>query len=708
MTDSFPRQQARTQRFTLGVPRAFLISRDGARITFLRTKSGDDAVTCLWEADAATGAERMIADPTALGADEEQLSQEERARRERVRETASGIVAYATDASHSLAVFALSGQVYAAPLGDPAAAPRLVPARTPALDPRPDSAGRQVAYVHEGALRVIDLATGDDHVVAAEAGITFGLAEFVAAEEMGRRRGHWWSPDGTQLLIARVDESPVRLWHIADPTRPEREPVAVRYPAAGTPNADVSLIIAPASATAPGTLTTEPAGWDRKELPYLVSVSWKTDLLIVAQSRDQKTMQVINGITGEVIREDTDPRWTDIVAGAPGQLSDGRVVWTEVSEDSRRLVIAPVAELATAAPVTPPGLQVREILGTDANTVLFSASTEATEVGVWSYGPGGLAEVATEPGVHSASTRAGTTVLSSRTLGGNQRSVRISKNGTATGEIRILAQVPSLARPEPRFLSAGPAAIRTAVLFPSWHEPGTKLPVLMDPYGGPHAQRVLKTAGNFLTEQWFAEQGFAVVVADGRGTAGRGPAWDRAVAGDLATGALEDQVTALQAAAAEFADLDASRVGIRGWSFGGYLSALAVLRRPDVFHAGIAGAPVSDWRLYDTHYTERYLGDPTENPAAYDASSLINDPERAVTAGIRPLLIIHGLADDNVFVAHSLRLSSALLAAGYPHSVLPLSGVTHMTPQEAVAENLLLLQVAFLRASLTAGNREGL
>jgi dipeptidyl-peptidase-4 len=210
----------------------------------------------------------------------------------------------------------------------------------------------------------------------------------------------------------------------------------------------------------------------------------------------------------------------------------------------------------------------------------------------------------------------------------------------------------------------------------------------------------MKTAGLFLASQWLAEQGFAVVVADGRGTGGRGPAWDRAVAGDLATGPLEDQVTALGAAAEAFADLDTDHVAIRGWSFGGYLSALAVLRHPDVFGAAIAGAPVTDWRLYDTHYTERYLGDPFRDVAAYEKSSIIHDPERTGPAPVRPLLIIHGLADDNVFVAHSLRLSSALLAVGYPHQVLPLSGVTHMTPQEVVAENLLLLQVAFLRQAL--------
>ena len=201
-----------------------------------------------------------------------------------------------------------------------------------------------------------------------------------------------------------------------------------------------------------------------------------------------------------------------------------------------------------------------------------------------------------------------------------------------------------------------------------------------------------------MQSQWFADQGFAVLVTDGRGTPGRGLAWERAVTGDLATAALDDQVDALHAAAEEEPRLDLSRVAIRGWSFGGYLAALAVLRRPDVFHAAIAGAPVTDWHLYDTHYTERYLGHPEEQPDAYRRSSLLDDAAKLE----RPLLLIHGLADDNVVVAHTLRLSRALLEAGRGHRVLPLSGVTHMTPQESVAENLLLLQVEFLRETLAA------
>ncbi len=174
---------------------------------------------------------------------------------------------------------------------------------------------------------------------------------------------------------------------------------------------------------------------------------------------------------------------------------------------------------------------------------------------------------------------------------------------------------------------------------------------------------MLKSRASYLNAQWFAEHGFAVVIADGRGTPARGPEWERAVAGDLAGPVLEDQVEALGEAAARYPDLDTGRVAIRGWSFGGFLAALAVLRRPDVFGAAIAGAPVTDWRLYDTHYTERYLGQPDQDAEAYERSSLKIYAERV--ADHRPLMLIHGLADDNVVVAHTLRLSSALLAAGY-------------------------------------------
>ena len=413
-----------------------------------------------------------------------------------------------------------------------------------------------------------------------------------------------------------------------------------------------------------------------------------------------------------LIRADTDPHWLEIVPGVPARTGDGRIVWTADSSAARRLLVATADELAagTAEPVTPDSLQVREILSVDGDTVLFSASAaEPTEIGLWTYGPDGLAAVAAPAQtslaagsrhVQSGRLAGGTLVTATRTLESARLAVRVLRDGQEAGQIAEHAEHPLLPDPHPVLFSAGEHAVRTALLLPSWHQPGSgQLPVLLDPYGGPHAQMVLASASSYLTSQWLAEQGFAVVIADGRGTPGRGPQWERAIAGEIAGPVLADQVDALREAAARCPDLDTSRVAIRGWSFGGYLAALAVLRRPDVFHAAIAGAPVTDWRLYDTHYTERYLGLPDENPQGYERTSLIADAPKLS----RPLLLIHGLADDNVVVANTLRLSGALLAAGKPHSVLPLSGVTHMASQEEVAENLLLLQVDFLRRALGLG-----
>ena len=253
--------------------------------------------------------------------------------------------------------------------------------------------------------------------------------------------------------------------------------------------------------------------------------------------------------------------------------------------------------------------------------------------------------------------------------------------------------------PSVRMLTVGERQLRVGLVLPRDHERGRALPVLMDPYGGPHSQRVMADRHGWLEPQWFADQGFAVLVADGRGTPGRGCAWARAVQADLAGPVLEDQIAALVEVAALEPDLDLGRVGIRGWSFGGFLAALAVLRRPDVFHAAVAGAPVTDWRLYDTHYTERYLGVEPQGAdrSAYERSSLLGD----AAALRRPLLLIHGLVDDNVLAAHTLELSQRLTEAGRLHAVLPLTGITHMTPQEAVAENLLTIQVEFLRTALS-------
>jgi len=689
---SFARLSACTLRFTLGLPRNLRVAPDGSRVVFLRAPSGTDRGTCLWSLDLSEGEERLVVDPKQLLAvGDEQLSPEERARRERSREGASGIVGYATDEDVRLAVFALSGRPYVVDLRDGTVG--ALPAETPVVDPRLDPTGRHVAYVSGGALRVIGVDGTEDRALAEPDGIdvTWGLAEFIAAEEMDRSRGYWWSPDGTTVLAARVDESPVQRWHVADPARPEVRPVEHAYPAAGTANAVVSLAL----------LGTDGArvdvSWDAGAFPYLAAVHWSKHgpPLLLVQSRDQRRAQVlsVDPMTGhiEVVIEDSDPVWLEIVPGVPCWTADGRVLRAVDRDGARRLV--------AGDDVISGNLQVRGVADADESGVLFTASEdEPTEVHVFRAGLGGVQRLTEQPGVHAATASGAVTVVASSDLESYGRTTRVLHDGEEIARVGACPETPPV-QPRVTLLSAGAREVRTALLLPTGHRPGAaKLPVLMDPYGGPHAQRVLSARNSYLEPQWWADQGFAVVVADGRGTPGRGPEWERAIAFDLATPVLEDQVSALEAAAAECPDLDLSRVAIRGWSFGGYLAALAVLRRPDVFHAAIAGAPVTDWRLYDTHYAERYLGHPDEHPETYERSSIVTDAEKLE----RPLLLIHGLADDNVVAAHTLQLSSALLAAGRPHTVLPLSGVTHMTPQEVVAENLLLLQLDFLRQSLRA------
>ncbi|MFJ9198105.1 S9 family peptidase [Streptomyces flaveolus] len=699
-SDSFPKRHARTQRFTLGAPRSFTVAPDGSRVAFLRSGSGTDRANSLWVLDVADGGERVAADPRALlGGAEERLSAEERARRERSREGGAGIVGYATDAAVELASFALSGRLFTAELR--AGTARELPTPGPVIDPRPSPDGRHVAYVARGTLRVVG-AEGDGDRALAEPdaeGVSYGLAEFIAAEEMGRARGFWWGPESDRLLVARVDDTPVERWWISDPAHPGRDPQHVPYPAAGTANADVRLFVIGLDGGRTEVL------WDRARYPYVARVHWSAAgaPLILVQARDQRSqlflaVDTASGAT-RMVHADEDPIWLELFPGVPCWSPSGQLV--RIADEGGARVLA-VGE----RPLTGAQLHLRAVLDVSGDDVLVSASAgedaadaETGEVHVYRVNELGVERVSQEPGVHSAVRAGGVTVLVSATLDRPGARAQVLRDGKPVATVASHAEHPGLS-PRVTLTQGGARRVPCAVLMPTDYHGDTSLPVLLDPYGGPHGQRVVAAHNAHLTSQWFADQGFAVVVADGRGTPGRSPAWEKAVKDDVAAVVLQDQVDALQALAADF-PLDLNRVAVRGWSFGGYLAALAALRRPDVFHAAIVGAPVTDLRLYDTHYQERYIGHPDEQPEVYRRNSVIDDAGLVDAAEPhRPMMIIHGLADDNVVVAHSLRLSSALLAAGRPHEVLPLSGVTHMTPQEEVAENLLRLQVDFLKRSL--------
>jgi dipeptidyl-peptidase 4 len=686
---SYPVALAQTQRFTLGRPVQFTVSPDGARVVFLRTRGGRDPVRCLWVLEVATGEERMVADPVALAGGDLSVPAAERAQRERRRDMSRGISSYATDADVRLAVFTVSGRVFVADLLT--CASRALTTPSPALDPRLDPMGAAVAYVHNGALRLASLRSGEDKALVEPDGddVTWGLPEHVASESMHRMRGYWWSPDGTRLAVARVDASAVQTWYLFNPAEPSTAPIAMKYPMAGTPNAEVTLwLIDPATGK-----RTE-VQWDRAQFEYLVTAVWdRHGLMIVVQNRPQTVMQILSvdptsGVS-TVEREDTDGDWLSIIRGVPVRTEAGELVTTIDDGDTRRLLVG-------GETVTPPGLQVHEVHGVDGGTVLFGASEEPAESHVWQWSrDAGLRQLTTEPGIHDGFAGGNTMVISSYTLAESDGPVTVTAAGR-THRIGSLAERPSV---EPRvdLFKAGPSELRTAVLLPTGYERGGgKLPVLLDPYAGPAAQRAISAQYSYRASQWYADQGFLVIVADGRGTPNRSPRFERTIAGTNSHLALDDQIEALHAVAERYPEADLSRVAIRGWSFSGYLAAMAVLRRPDVFHAAVAGAPVTDKLYYDTHWQERYLGHPDTTPEAYAAGSLIEDAPNLR----RPLMLIHGLMDDNVHPVHTIRLSAALFAAGRPHTVLPLPTASHMNSSD-VAAQLMEIQAAFLKDALT-------
>jgi dipeptidyl-peptidase-4 len=650
-------------------------------VLFLRSDGPEDANNSLWVIRPGEAAEAVF---DASGARDDNLTDAEKARRERMREQASGVVSFSARPDNSAVVFALGGGLHRVGVGSGRSASLASDGN--AFDPMFEPHGDRVAYVSGSTLR---MSSGDADAAVpgmheADPLISWGSAEFVAAEEMGRGRGYWWDPKGDRLAVCRVDTSPVEEWWIASPDKPSAPPRSIRYPAAGTANADVQLWVVDV-ADGPQVQV----DWQRSEFEYLANVQWGETLRCTVQSRDQRTLVVLDadpltGETTEVLRVEDD-HWVELMSNTPLRSAAGLL--TVVDYGSRRIAI-------DGAPLDHGDVMIRDLIGTFDETIIATVTTDGTDSILAKIGIDGAVEMLTSPGDYASGAYNAGTLVTVLATPDADTAFSIDWTSGESSSVESFASAPGFAC-TPEFFVVGDRALNVALCLPADHD-GSALPVLLDPYGGPHAQRVLRARNAYATSQWFAEQGFAVVIVDGRGTPGRGPAFEREIYGDFATKVLEDQIDALEALAAMRPELDLGRVGIRGWSFGGYLAALAVMRRPDVVHAAIAGAPVTDWKLYDTHYTERYLGHPETVPEHYEQSGLITDAPNLA----RPLMLIHGLADDNVVAAHTLTLSQALLEAGRPHEVLPLSGVTHMTPQEQVAENLLHLQRDFLYAHL--------
>jgi len=704
--DSFFEAYAATRRFSLGTPRSIKITPDGSAALFLR--SGPRSfVQDLYEFDTATGKERLLltADQILQGA-QEKLSAEEKARRERMRSTARGIASFQLSKDGSKILAPLSGRLFVIDRVSGAVTELKSDAGYP-LDPQFSPDASKVACVRNGDLYVMDVATGQQRRLTKADGnsVTNGLAEFVAQEEMGRFHGYWWSPDGTRLAYQRTDTSMVETLHIMDETHPEKDPQAWRYPRPGKANAEVRL----GTISVNGGETTW-VQWDRDRYPYLATVKWKKNapLSVLVQNREQTeealfTVDVDSGYTTQLLLE-RDEAWLNLDQKMPFWLPDGRgFLWTTERNGSWQIEMRNRTGRLEQA-LTSKDFGYRGFVSYDniSNALYLTGSGDPTQRHVYRVAldpmPGVPQCLTERPGLHGFEFSKDHSVYLHTVDGADgSRSYTLNRRtGEVIGSLKSVAEQPPF-MPDVELTTVGTDPKMHAVLIrPRNFGPRRKYPVIVNVYGGPHAQMVQDAPRHYLLQQWVADHGFVVVSIDGRGTPARGRAWERITKNDLIDVPLQDQVDGLQALGKKYHELDLSRVGIYGWSFGGYFSAMAVMRRGDVFHAGVAGAPVADWRDYDTHYTERYMGLPDKNEAGYDRCSVLTHAAELE----RPLMIIHGTADDNVYFMHSMKLSDALFRAGKYHEFLVLSDFTHMVADPTVTMRLNQRIVDFFERNL--------
>ena len=705
----FLEHYAATYGFWLGMPSSIRPTPDGSEVLFLRATARDFTQT-LYSFDLESGEERVLltADQVLMGETAE-LSEEERERRERLRSVASGIASYQLSRDGSHILVPLSGRLFHVKHDDGTVVELQTEAGYP-NDARLSPTGEDVAYVVDSDLYVFNIAGSHERRLTETAAehLTNGLPGFIAQEEMLRYAGYWWSPAGTQLAYEETDTTDVERLYAHDPADPTAQPHESYFPRAGTQNPASRLGVISADGG-----ETRWIEWDQEAFPYLATVRWSPNapLTVVVQNRAQDEVRILaaDPETGEtrVLHTETDAHWVNLDQQVPRWLDDGSAfLWTTERRGAWQLELRD-ADGELVGELTPLDFVYDGLLHVDEarRLVWIRGGVDPIETQVFrlpldsnndSPNSEALEAMVSGAGVHSAviGDDGETWVERRRPFQGDSEWI------VHSGEQRVGAL--TSAGEQPPFLpdlvlaTVGERQFRTAIIRPRNFQEGRRYPVLVSVYGGPSIRVVRASARHYLSEQWIADQGYIVVSIDGRGTTGRGAEWERAIAGNFIDAALEDQVTALQALGERFDAMDLSRVGIYGWSFGGYMATMAVLLRPDVFHVAVAGAPVTEWREYDTHYTEHYMGLPQDNVEGYDRSSALTHAARLE----RPLLLIHGTSDDNVYFTHTARLSDALLRAGRPHTVLPLSGATHLIGDPELTRGLAINRVRFFNRHL--------